>query len=1141
LVTVIVTASDEDADYVDEALASVQGQTHEWLEILVVPHGQAVTIAERVAEQLPLDYRLRLDRRGSGSRAEARERGARLARGAYFCFLQGQDRLPPRAVELALASLETTGSDLAVGRLETAVTLSPSVLPPYDPVHATARPRTTLAEFPLAITDAALGNKLFRASFWRRAGLSFAEVSRGDAELAMVALHRADAFDVLPVPTYVDTNRAHGTPVEQLYDSTADLEEWLAGADATRRRLEGVGRELHDHWVVGVLDTQVQQFLADVERMSASQWAALRDFVASLTAQVDDRLWSLVRAESRVKTALLLDDRREPLEDFVAARWFERDNVRTVAVDGEVHAVLPFYDDPEVPVPASRFVMHPPETPARVHLRGVRTLGRDRLALDLLARIELLDLAGEQPTFAARLVPAGGEAAAPVDLPVAPAFDDQANMLIGHRYQDYRPGGCTVEVDLAALAGGIWQLEVTVSARGVTRSTDVVRLDRRASAGLLETRYQPYRHTSAGTKVQVDHDRQDHLLLRVKPGAAVTLRSLSFEGRTATIGLAGEASSVEAVCGRETVTAPVVDGRARLDLPRVSGGPWWWTLAAQTAGGPRSIAWPEGAEDPWLEVGNGSLVGARTRRGAVELYEAADTAVLDAVELATGTITVRGRWLGTAPVHARITLGGARARHTVPVVTGSEGAFTAVVPTRWDEWGLRETVVPTGEYLLTLSCGPVEAARAGDLVLSAAYVDSLRRFQLSDELRMRPVRTGRGQPAVFLAPPIPVEHAGAYAQQQLREACVDGMGPVDPSIVYFSVYAGSSATDSQLAIHEELVRTRPDLTIYWGVADASSWVPEGGTPVVFNTEQWYRVLSTAGYLVQNIDFDRWWRKRPGQRFLQTFHGYPAKSMGLRMWVAKNFTKRRLQDELDRTMAGWDLILTPTPEMDVHYRTEYAYEGEIFNQGYPRDDALVRPSAADDRERTRALLGIRPDQKVVLYAPTWRDHLALNYRSAKMVEHLDVVAASEALGDDYVILLRGHRFNSKGSERRARTAQIVDVTDYPEINDLILASDAAVLDYSSLRFDFALTRRPMVFLVPDLADYTGGIRGFLFDYADTAPGPMLETAEEVVEALGDLDALTAAYADRIAAFNEKYLYTMDGKAAERVVQEFFDRP
>jgi CDP-glycerol glycerophosphotransferase len=191
-----------------------------------------------------------------------------------------------------------------------------------------------------------------------------------------------------------------------------------------------------------------------------------------------------------------------------------------------------------------------------------------------------------------------------------------------------------------------------------------------------------------------------------------------------------------------------------------------------------------------------------------------------------------------------------------------------------------------------------------------------------------------------------------------------------------------------------------------------------------------------------------------------------------------------------------------------------------------------------RRRTRAALGIAEGQTAVLYAPTWRDDQATNYRSAAMTRHLDLESATASLGDDYVFLMRGHRFHAQAGERSGRSARLLDVTDYPEINDLVLAADAAVLDYSSLRFDFALTGRPMLFLVPDLSSYTGGVRGFLYPFEESAPGPLLTDAEEVIAALRDLPRVTRHYADAYKRFNDTYNYLQDGRAAARVVERFF---
>jgi CDP-glycerol glycerophosphotransferase (TagB/SpsB family) len=213
-----------------------------------------------------------------------------------------------------------------------------------------------------------------------------------------------------------------------------------------------------------------------------------------------------------------------------------------------------------------------------------------------------------------------------------------------------------------------------------------------------------------------------------------------------------------------------------------------------------------------------------------------------------------------------------------------------------------------------------------------------------------------------------------------------------------------------------------------------------------------------------------------------------------------------------------------------YREQYGYTGPAAEHGYPRDDALGSADSGAVRDRARSLLGVGPDQTAVLYAPTWRDHLATRPRAAAMSEHLDVDAAAAALGDSHVVLLRGHRFHAPGPSRRG----VIDVTDHPEINDLVLASDVAVLDYSSLRFDYALTGRPMVFLVPDLDEYTEGVRGFLLPFRETTPGPLVQTTAEVVSHVRDVPRLSSAWADRIAEFNARFNPWQDGHAAARFV-------
>ena len=416
--------------------------------------------------------------------------------------------------------------------------------------------------------------------------------------------------------------------------------------------------------------------------------------------------------------------------------------------------------------------------------------------------------------------------------------------------------------------------------------------------------------------------------------------------------------------------------------------------------------------------------------------------------------------------------------------------------------------------------------------MADGLVDRIPVEQVGRHHRLRTMLGPAGGLLLHLGPPLADDELGRHAQARLVEAYAADRRPVDPDVFYFESYVGRSASDSPRDIHDELRRRRPGATTYWGVADSSVEAPAGATPVLLRSREWYDVLARAGCLVVNTDVEAWFRRRPGQFLLQTFHGYPSKGMGLGQWRAADLPESRIRVLRARGVDTWSAILTPTPEMTRHYREQYAYAGPAFEHGYPRNDALVGPRAAERRRRTRELLGIGEDQVAVLYAPTWRENLATRPRRAELTTHLDVDAAARALGDDHVLLLRGHRFH----HRRQAAPGVVDVTDHPEINDLVLASDVAVLDYSSLRFDFALTGRPMVFLVPDLEEYDAGSRAFLFPFADSAPGPFVRDTDEVVARVRDLAGLQQEWAPAIASFNATYNRWHDGHAAERVVDQ-----
>lgn len=467
-----------------------------------------------------------------------------------------------------------------------------------------------------------------------------------------------------------------------------------------------------------------------------------------------------------------------------------------------------------------------------------------------------------------------------------------------------------------------------------------------------------------------------------------------------------------------------------------------------------------------------------------------------------------------------------------------DGAEEVTWSLHHDPWRLGARPAPSGRYLIEVT-GTQPVAVTGSLADKLPYTVTTDHHRA--DIRLCPGPTGE-QIVVELGPPLSDAELGPFQQQTMAERYTVSQRPLDPNLVYFQAYTGASATDSPLAIALELRRRHPQLRHAWLVADGSSYYPAGAEPVLWGSQHWYDTLAQASHIVTNIELEPWFVRRRGQQVVQTFHGYPSKLMGKGLWESQLMPQWRQEQLLDRTSRNWSLLLTPMETMDEYYRREYHYAGQIAAVGYPRTDPLVQLTARH-QQQVRHRLGVEAGQTVVLYAPTWRDSAMERFRAGAAIDFLDVPQTARELGPGYTILWRGHRFMApvKLPRLTSEAAQIIDVSSYPEINDLIAVADVAVLDYSSIRFELALAQVPMVFLVPDLDTYAGVERGFLFPFSQTAPGPLLRDRGAVVHAIGRRDQLRDEYAQVYAEFNRNYNRLHDGNAAARVVQQMFIDP
>ena len=379
---------------------------------------------------------------------------------------------------------------------------------------------------------------------------------------------------------------------------------------------------------------------------------------------------------------------------------------------------------------------------------------------------------------------------------------------------------------------------------------------------------------------------------------------------------------------------------------------------------------------------------------------------------------------------------------------------------------------------------------------------------------------------------IPMDIIQRLSMQSYYRQCMQL--PLQKNLILFESFFGKNYSGQPKYLYEYLLEHNPSYTFVWVYQKDPENIP--GNPIVVKrgSREYFHHLATAQYWVNNIIFPVH-KKREETTYIQTWHGTPLKRLGYdievdgpEVNVRKNFYKES---------RNWDYLLTQNAYTSEILQRAFKFEKEIVEEGYPHSDFLIN-ATQEQAQKIKEDLNLPLDKKVILYAPTWRDNDANGNWSFNFTLKIDLKQWQESIGEEYIILIRMHHLITKIKDLDAAEGFAYNVSKYDDIQELSLISDILITDYSSVFFDFGVTKKPILFYAYDFEEYSEKLRGFYLDMHKELPGPIIQEDADLLDAVKNIERVEKEYAEAYQTFTERFCYLEDGHSTERVAKKVF---
>lgn len=371
-----------------------------------------------------------------------------------------------------------------------------------------------------------------------------------------------------------------------------------------------------------------------------------------------------------------------------------------------------------------------------------------------------------------------------------------------------------------------------------------------------------------------------------------------------------------------------------------------------------------------------------------------------------------------------------------------------------------------------------------------------------------------------------------------------GLLPANKKLVMFESFLGKQYSCNPRAIYEYMQANHPEYKMIWSVDKKySRQFREKNIKYVNRFSiRWLFLMASAGYWVTNSRMPLWIPKPRHTKYLQTWHGTPLKRLAADMDEVHmpGTTTAKYKKNFHKESSNWDFLVSPNAYSSEIFERAFNFKKQMIESGYPRNDYLYHANNETSINQIKNRLKIPLDKKVILYAPTWRDDQFYGKGKYKFDLDLDLNLLQQELGDEYVILFRMHYLVAENLDLTPYKGFAYDFSQQEDINELYIVSDLLITDYSSVFFDYANLRRPILFYVYDIENYRDKLRGFYIDFEENAPGPLVRTSESLINEIKDLQENSFNLPESFTEFHKEYCYLENGNSSRRVVETFFNK-